>query len=65
MTKPQDLRALSVGELREKVVFLRKSLFEIREKAIGEKVEKPSQIRSQRKDIARIMTILKEKEKQA
>ena len=61
MTKPQELRTLSVGELKEKLDALHKSLFEIREKAIGGKVERPSQIRNQRKDIARILTLLKEK----
>jgi len=63
MTKPQEFRELSAAEITEKVDTLRKELFTLRGKAPGGKVEKPSMIRKTRKDIARLLTILKEKEK--
>ena len=65
MTKPQELRSFTPGELKEKVTSLEKELFEIRGKAATDKVEKPGRIRIARKEIARILTILREKEKTA
>jgi len=62
MLKVSELRNLSKQELGEKVVALKKSLYEIRiQKATG-RIEKPSRIREARREIARILTILKEKE---
>ena len=62
MLKVSELRNLSKQELGEKVVALKKSLYEIRiQKATG-RIEKPGRIREARREIARILTILKEKE---
>ena len=63
MIKIQELRALTDGELQEKIAFLKKELFDLRGKASGDKIEKPHRIREARKEIARILTLLKEKEK--
>lgn len=63
MIKPEELRGLTVEELQEKMLSLKKELFDLRGKASGDKIEKPSRIRDARKDVARILTILKEKEK--
>ena len=65
MTKPGELRGLTADELHEKMLSLKKELFDLRGKASGDKIEKPSRIRKARKDVARILTILKEKEKKA
>lgn len=62
MTKPHELRALTPVELKEKVASLEKVLFELRSKATTDKVEKPDSFRKARKEIARCLTILKEKE---
>jgi len=62
MTKPDELRTLTANDLKEKIHLLEKELFEIRGKAEQGAVEKPSRIRAARKEIARIFTILKEKE---
>ena len=62
MLKVSELRNLSKQELGEKVVALKKSLYEIRiQKATG-RIEKPGRIREARREIARILTILQEKE---
>jgi len=61
MTKPQELRGLTAVELNEKVSSLEKELFDLRGQAASGKIEKPSRIRQARKEIARILTILKEK----
>ena len=65
MTKPEELRGFTVEELQEKILSLKKELFDLRGKATGDKIEKPSRIRDARKEVARILTILKEKEKKA
>ena len=63
MKKIEELRSLSNNDLQEKVITLKKELFTLRGKAVGDKMEKPSRIRQARKEIARILTLLKEKEK--
>ncbi|MBU4312897.1 MAG: 50S ribosomal protein L29 [Candidatus Omnitrophica bacterium] len=63
MLKPAELRNLSKQELVEKLVALKKSLFEILSQRATGRVEKPSKIKQARRDVARIMTVLQEKEK--
>ena len=64
MLKPAELRNLSKQELKEKIVALKKSLFEMLSQRATGRVEKPSRIKQARRDIARIMTVLQEGEKQ-
>ncbi len=60
MLKASDLRSLSRQELGDKIIALKKSLFEmISQKETG-RIEKPSGIKDARRDVARIMTILRE-----
>ena len=60
MLKASDLRNLSRQELEDKIIALKKSLFEmIFQKETG-RIEKPSGIKDARRDIARIETILSE-----
>ncbi len=62
MLKVSELRNLTKQELEEKAVALKKSLYDMRiQKATG-RVEKPGKIREARREIARILTILQEKE---
>ncbi len=61
--KPSDLRELSVDELMRKEGDLRKELFNLRfQQATGE-IENPMRIRSIKKDIARILTVVTQKKK--
>ena len=63
--KAEELRKLTDDELKEKVVELKKKLMNLRfQNAVGG-LEKPSEIRQTKKDIARILTILRERELQA
>lgn len=41
---------------------LKKSILEMRSQAASGRIEKPSKIREMRRDIARILTVLQEKE---
>ncbi len=60
-----ELKDMGVEELQKKEQELRKELFNLRfQQATGE-IENPMRIRSVRKDIARILTVLTEKQKNA
>ena len=60
MTKPVELRKLSVPELEEKVQGLRRQLFVLRVRHSQRQLAKPAQIREARRDLARSMSILGE-----
>jgi len=64
MTKAQEFRDQSAEELEARYDELSRRLFELRceEKATG-KIEKPSEVRTTRRDIARLLTIVNEKKK--
>jgi len=62
--KAKEVRDLGPDEAREKLAALRKELAKQRAViASGTRPENPGKVRSIRKDIARILTILNEKEK--
>jgi large subunit ribosomal protein L29 len=61
--KVKDIRAMSGDELAQKEKALKKQLYDLRyQRKIG-RVEKPSLFKNTRKDIARILTILQERQK--
>ena len=58
----KDLRGLSVEKLQEKLQELKKDLFMLRMQHATNQLENPLQIAAVKKDIARIKTIIREKE---
>lgn len=64
MLKASELRNLSKQELAEKITVLKKSLFEMRSQKVTGRIEKPSKIKEARRDIARVLTMMREKEKE-
>lgn len=59
--KSSELRELTLDELAKKETDMRKELFNLRfQKATGE-IENPMRIRSIKKDIARVLTVITEK----
>ena len=58
----KELRALSNEELEAKIKESKKELFDLRLKQSTGSLEKPSKIRELRKNVARMQTILKERE---
>ncbi len=60
MLNVSDLRSLSRQELEDKIVALKKSLFEMVSQKETGRIEKPSGIKKTRRDIARILTVLSE-----
>ncbi len=63
MMKSAEIRNLSKEEMKEKLLALKKSLYEMRSQGATGRIEKPSKIKEARRDVARILTILREKEK--
>lgn len=59
--KPDEIRNLSEEELKIKYNALTQELFGLKQQAKVGKLEKPAKIWQAKKDIARVMTILKEK----
>ena len=60
--KVEELRKLSNEELNSKITESKKELFELRLKQSTGQLEKPSQIKNLRKSVARMKTILRERE---
>ncbi|MCF8054378.1 MAG: 50S ribosomal protein L29 [Deltaproteobacteria bacterium] len=60
--KVKEIRALDIAELKKKEVTLAEELFRLRIRKSTSQIEKVSEIGRIRKDIARIKTILREKE---
>ncbi len=58
--KAKDFRELSVEELNTKLIELKKELFNLRFQSAINQLENPMRIKAVKKDIARIMTVLKE-----
>ena len=59
----KDLRNFSKEELKDKLEGCRKNLFDLNFQRKYGKVEKPHLFRETKKDIAKILTVLKEKAK--
>ncbi len=60
--KIQDIRDLSTQELEDKVKDLKEELFNLRFQNATNQLDNPMRIVSVKKDIARVKTVLKEKE---
>ena len=63
MKTPSDLRKLTVDELKQEESNLRKELFNLRFQKVTGEIENPMRIKATRKDIARVLTIITEKNK--
>ena len=62
MIKAKELRAMSVADLEAKVSELKKDLFFLRMQHATNQLDNPVKIAAVKKDIARIKTIIREKE---
>lgn len=61
--KASELRDKTVEQLQQIELELRKELFEVRsEYNMSKSVEKPHRLKTLRKDIARVLTVMSEKE---
>jgi large subunit ribosomal protein L29 len=60
--KLDEIRALGAQELQARVAELREEQFRLRFRAATETLEQPLRLREVRRDIARVLTVLREKE---
>ena len=60
--KANEVRKMSASELESKLVDLKKDLFNLRLQHATNQLDNPMQIAAVKKDIARIKTIIREKE---
>ena len=60
--KANEIRSLTVGELETKLVELKKDLFMLRMQHATNHLDNPTKISAVRRDIARVKTVLREKQ---
>ena len=60
--KASEIRSLSVDELQSKLVDLKKDLFMLRMQLATNHLDNPTKISAVRRDIARVKTVLSEKQ---
>ncbi len=63
--KAIELRELTPDELRDKERDLAQQLFTLRLQKVTGQLENPSKVRQARREMARVLTVLNEKEKAA
>ncbi len=61
-TKPAELRAMSTEQLQLTLRDTIKNLFHLRVQSATERLETPSEIKKAKREVARIRTILRERE---
>jgi large subunit ribosomal protein L29 len=59
--KASDVRSKTADELKDQLVDLKKEQFNLRFQRATQQLEKPAQVKKVRRDIARIKTILGQK----
>lgn len=62
MNRNEELKSLNVEKLREKVDFFRRELFSLKLTAATSHLKDNSQFKKLRRDVARALTILRQKE---
>ena len=60
--KTSEIRKMNKDEINSKIVELKKELFDLRMKLAVGNLDKPHKINALRKDVARLKTILVEKD---
>ena len=60
--KIKEIRNLSDEELKSELDRMRRHLFDVRAQAVTEKLEDPTLVTKTRRDIARILTIQKQRQ---
>jgi large subunit ribosomal protein L29 len=63
--KMTEVRALKDEDLRVQVANLRRELFDARFKGAVEQIAHPARLKAIRRDVARILTVLRERSRKA
>ena len=61
--KPKTIRDMGADEIRTRVTELREELFNLRFRNTMKQLDNPLKIREGRREMARLLTVLKEKER--
>ena len=61
--KKEDLKELGAEELAQKLHSLKLELFDLRMQRADGKLTQPHRVKQVRRDVARVLTLLKEKQK--
>lgn len=61
--KPKTIRDMGAEEIRTRVTELREELFNLRFRNTMKQLDNPLKIREGRREMARLLTVLKEKER--
>jgi len=60
--KASEIREMNPDELEGELETLERRLFDIRSQAVTEKLEDPTQLPKAKRDIARVKTVIRERE---
>jgi len=60
--KPQEIRDMSQEQIRQELAALQRRVFDLRTQAATEELGVPSELQTARRNIARMRTILRERE---
>ena len=60
--KPEEIRDLTNDEINDRIVQNRDELFKLRFRSATQQLENPALIRNLKRDIARLQTILRQRE---
>lgn len=63
--KIKDVRNLSDEELHIELERLREQIFSLRAQAVTEKLQDPTQLKKAKRDIARLLTVVNERSREA
>ena len=63
--KAHELREMTTDELRGKETELAEQLFALRVQKVTGQLEKPSKVRQAKRDLARVLTVLREMQAEA
>lgn len=57
----ESIRAMKTDELHQELDRMRRHLFDLRAQAVTEKLEDPTQLVKTKRDIARVLTVMRER----
>lgn len=60
--KPKEIRDMSDDQIRQELEALERKVFDLRTQAETEELQVPSELRHARRDIARMRTVLRQRE---
>lgn len=60
--KPLEIKNMTIAEIEQSLMSLKEKLFELKAERVSGRLERPHRFKAIKRDIARCITIIKEKE---